>query len=102
MLSPLQVGAKLVVIGASETIDGVLQHVGGRRPIGARATFPQRDAAIALDYGHLTAAKAAELAAGACVKQLVLNHISGSWRELARSVRLALSIHSHLLTAQRE
>jgi ribonuclease Z len=45
------------------------------------ATFLQRDAAMASDYGHLTAAKAAELAAGAGVKRLVLTHISGRYRD---------------------
>jgi ribonuclease Z len=34
---------------------------------------------MALDYGHLTAAKAAELAATASVKRLVLTHISGRY-----------------------
>ena len=43
------------------------------------ATFLERDAAMALDYGHLTAAKAAELAAIAGVKRLVLTHISGRY-----------------------
>jgi ribonuclease Z len=43
------------------------------------ATFLQRDASIARDYGHLTAAEAAELAATSDVKQLVLTHISGRY-----------------------
>ena len=45
------------------------------------ATFLERDAAMALDYGYLTAAKAAELAAAAGVKQLVLTHISGRYTD---------------------
>ena len=36
---------------------------------------------MALDYGHLTAAKAAELAATAGVKRLVLTHISGRYTD---------------------
>jgi uncharacterized protein YjbI with pentapeptide repeats len=43
------------------------------------ATFLERDASIARDYGHLTAAEAAELAATSNVKQLVLTHISGRY-----------------------
>lgn len=39
------------------------------------ATFLERDAAMACYYGHLTAAKAAALAAENGVKQLVLTHI---------------------------
>ena len=34
---------------------------------------------MALDYGHLTAAKAAALAAASNVKQLILTHISGRY-----------------------
>ena len=45
------------------------------------ATFLERDAAMALDYGHLTAAKGAELAATAGVKRLVLTHISGRYSD---------------------
>jgi ribonuclease Z len=36
---------------------------------------------MALDYGHLTAAKGAELAATAGVKRLVLTHISGRYSD---------------------
>ena len=36
---------------------------------------------MAVDYGHLTAAKAAELAAGSGVKRLVLTHISGRYQD---------------------
>jgi ribonuclease Z len=36
---------------------------------------------MALAYGHLTAAKAADLAAKSNVKQLVLTHVSGRYPE---------------------
>jgi ribonuclease Z len=45
------------------------------------ATFLDRDAAIARDYGHLTADEAAALAAMCDVKQLVLTHISGRYSD---------------------
>ena len=41
--------------------------------------FVDNDAAIARDYGHLTAATAAGLAAKGNVKQLVLTHVSGRY-----------------------
>ncbi len=43
------------------------------------ATFLDRDAAVARDYGHLTAAEAAMLAAMSNVRMLVLTHISGRY-----------------------
>jgi ribonuclease Z len=45
------------------------------------ATFLDRDAAIARDYGHLTAAEAAALAAASDVELLVLTHISGRYTD---------------------
>jgi ribonuclease Z len=43
------------------------------------ATFLEKDAAIAKDYGHLTAAQGAALAAAGGVKRLILTHISGRY-----------------------
>src|ERR1700722_8041345 len=60
-------------------------------PMVIEATFLERDAAMALDYGHLTAAKAAELAATAGVKRLVLTHIPGRYPDeeiLAEAVKI--------------
>src|SRR6266850_1674010 len=45
------------------------------------ATFLDRDATIARDYGHLTAAEAASLAAMSGVGLLVLTHISGRYTD---------------------
>jgi ribonuclease Z len=72
-------GTKLVVVGDTETTDGLSEHVRDADLMVIEATFLERDAAMALDYGHLTAAKAAELAASAGVKQLILTHISGRY-----------------------
>jgi ribonuclease Z len=55
------------------------------------ATFLERDATMALDYGHLTSAKAAELAATAGVKRLVRTHISSRYTDeeiLAEATRI--------------
>jgi ribonuclease Z len=72
---------KLVVVGDTETTDGLAEHVRDADLLVIEATFLERDAATALDYGHLTAAKAAELAAAAGVKRLVLTHISGRYTD---------------------
>src|SRR5258708_17015954 len=76
VLGPPEGSKKLVVVGDTETIDGLAERVREADLLVIEATFLERDAAMALDYGHLTAAKAAELAATAGVKRLVLSHIS--------------------------
>jgi ribonuclease Z len=55
------------------------EHIHGADVLVIEATFLDRDAAIARDYGHLTATEAAALAAMSGVKLLVLTHISGRY-----------------------
>jgi ribonuclease Z len=67
------------------------EHVGDADALVIEATFLDRDSAMARDYGHLTATKAAELAATSNVKQLVLTHISGRYPDveiLAEATRI--------------
>ncbi|WP_315838362.1 MBL fold metallo-hydrolase [Bradyrhizobium prioriisuperbiae] len=103
VLGPLERGTKLVVVGDIETTDGLADHVRDADLLVIEATFLQRDAAIARDYGHLTAAEAAALAAANSVKQLVLTHISGRYPDdeiLAEAVAIfpASRIASDLAT----
>jgi ribonuclease Z len=81
VLGPPARGTKLVVVGDTETTDALSEHVQGADLLVIEATFLDRDAVMAADYGHLTAAKAAELAAHAGVKQLILTHISGRYQD---------------------
>jgi ribonuclease Z len=79
VLGPPGGGRKLVVIGDTQTTEGLSKHVADADLLVIEATFLERDAAMAMDYGHLTAAKAAQLASAAGAKELVLNHISGRY-----------------------
>ncbi|MDB5632471.1 MAG: ribonuclease [Tardiphaga sp.] len=79
VLGPPAGAKKLVVVGDTETTEGYSKHVRDADVLVIEATFLDRDAAMARDYGHLTAAKAAALAAENGVKQLVLTHISGRY-----------------------
>ena len=80
-LGPAAKAKKLVVVGDTETTDGLSKHVRNADVLVIEATFLDRDSKMARDYGHLTAAKAAALALESNVKQLVLNHISGRYPE---------------------
>jgi ribonuclease Z len=81
VLGPPAGRKKLVVVGDTETTDGLVDQVRDADLLVIEATFLDRDAAMARDYGHLTAAKAAELAAENNVKRLVLTHVSGRYPE---------------------
>ena len=81
VLGPPERSRKLVIVGDAETTDGLAELVRGADVLVIEATFLDRDAAIARDYGHLTAAEAAALAAMCDVKQLVLTHISGRYSD---------------------
>ncbi len=76
---PPESRSKLVIVGDVETTEGLGRVVQGADTLVIEATFLQRDAATARDYGHLTAADAATLAAASDVKRLVLTHISGRY-----------------------
>ena len=81
VLGPPARGKKLVVVGDAETTEGLSDHVRDADLLVIEATFLDRDLAMARAYGHLTAAKAAELAANSNVRQLVLTHVSGRYPE---------------------
>jgi ribonuclease Z len=81
VLGPPEGRKKLVVVGDTETTDSLAEHARDADLLVIEATFLERDAAMALAYGHLAAAKAAELAASAGVKRLVLTHISGRYSD---------------------
>jgi len=81
VLGPPGARKKLVIVGDAETTDGLVEHVREADALVIEATFLDRDAAIARDYGHLTAAEAARLAVAGDVKRLVLTHISGRYPE---------------------
>jgi ribonuclease Z len=81
VLGPPEGRKKLVIVGDTEATDGLAGNVRGADVLVIEATFLERDAAIARDYGHLTAAQAAALAANSDVKLLVLTHISGRYSD---------------------
>jgi ribonuclease Z len=70
---------KLVIVGDTDTTEGLTEYVRDADVLVIEATFLGRDAAVARDYGHLTSAEAAALAAASNVKLLVLTHISGRY-----------------------
>ena len=95
VLGPPSGGKKLVVIGDTETTEGLSKHVADADLLVIEATFLDRDAPTARNYGHLTAAEAARFAAANNVRQLVLTHLSGRYEDgeiLAEAARFFPSV----------
>jgi hypothetical protein len=55
VLGPAEGRKKLVIVGDTEATDGLVASVRGADVLVIEATFLERDAAIARDYGHLPA-----------------------------------------------
>ncbi|MCA6119280.1 ribonuclease Z [Bradyrhizobium sp. WSM 1738] len=81
VLGPPEGRKKLVIVGDAESTEGLDEEIRDADVLVIEATFLARDASTARDYGHLTAAEAATLAAASDVKLLVLTHISGRYND---------------------
>jgi len=77
---PMVLGAKLAIVGDAEEVISLIEPVRGADALVIEATFLDRDAGLAHDRGHLTAAMAARLGREAEVGELLLTHISGRYR----------------------
>ncbi|NDU76768.1 ribonuclease Z [Actinomadura sp. DSM 109109] len=69
-------GQKVAFVMDTRLCDGVHDLAAGVDMLVIESTFLGEDAALAAEYGHLTAAQAGAVAAEAGVRRLVLTHIS--------------------------
>ncbi len=76
LVGPPRSGRKVVISGDTRPCEGVRQAAHGADLLVHEATFSHLDRARASETGHSTAVEAAEIAANAGVKRLVLTHIS--------------------------
>jgi ribonuclease Z len=76
---PAEPGASLAIVGDTEEVETLTDAVRGADALVIEATFLERDAALARQRNHLTAAAAGRLAAAAGVGALYLQHISGRY-----------------------
>lgn len=81
VLGPLQRGAKLVVVGDAGRTDDLVSFCQDADALVIESTYASTEAEMARQFSHLTARAAAELAARAGVKQLILTHVSRRYRE---------------------
>ena len=69
-------GLKLVFVGDAGRVDNLVAEAQGADLLAIEATYTEEEAAVAADFGHLTARQAAWLGREAGVKALVLHHVS--------------------------
>jgi len=81
VLGPSRPGAKLVHMGDVGRVDGLSEYARDADVLVIEATYLSHEADLAHQFGHLTAAQAAQLAQDAQVRQLYLTHISRRYRE---------------------
>jgi ribonuclease Z len=89
-------GAKFVFVGDAGRTDNLVEPVQDADGLVIEATYLEVEAELAHQFGHLTAAQAARLAARAGVRELYLTHISRRYREaevLAEAQRVFPHVH---------
>ncbi|MFO7662390.1 MAG: ribonuclease Z [Chloroflexota bacterium] len=74
-------GTKYVHIGDVGRTDNLYEIVRNADALVMEATYTEEEGEMALDFGHMTAAKAALMARDAGVKHLILTHISRRYSE---------------------
>ncbi len=74
-------GARLIFVGDAGRIEDLVDEARGADALVIEATYLEAEADMARQFGHLTAAQAARLAAEARVRELYLTHISRRYRE---------------------
>lgn len=74
-------GARYVHTGDIGRIDNVIDVARGAHALVTEATYLEAEAEMAAQFGHMTAANAARLAAAAGVGSLILTHLSRRTRE---------------------
>ncbi len=81
VLGPVEAGASLCIVGDAGRTDDLVEAVRGVDALVIEATYLTAEAEMAMEYGHLTATQAAQLAQQANVRRLILTHVSRRYHE---------------------
>ncbi|WP_091673169.1 ribonuclease Z [Amycolatopsis marina] len=93
-------GQRFAFVLDTRLCDAVFALADGADLLVIESTFLERDAALATEYGHLTAAQAARVAAESGVRTLVLTHFSQRYRDPAEfHDEAAAHFHGHIFVA---
>lgn len=81
VLGPSRPGTRLVFVGDAARTDDLVPVARDADALIIESTYTSLEADVAREFGHLTARDAAELAAQADVRHLILHHISRRYAE---------------------
>ena len=81
VLGPERLGTRFMHVGDVGRTDELVESCQEADTLVIEATYLEEETQMAYDFAHITARQAAELAARAGVKHLVLTHISRRYRE---------------------
>jgi ribonuclease Z len=81
VLGPPRPGTRFVFVGDASRTGDLVEAVREADALVIEATYTSQEADVAREFGHLTARQAAELAAKAHVRHLILHHISRRYAE---------------------
>jgi ribonuclease Z len=91
LVGPTRPGRRIVLTGDSRPSEGTITVAAGADVLIHEATFAEEEAQRAIETGHSTAREAADVAARAGVRKLVLTHVSSRYSrdtsELEREAR---------------
>ena len=101
LVGPTRPGRRIVLTGDSRPSEGTIAAAMGADILVHEATFATKEGPRALETGHSTAREAAEVAAKAGVKKLVLTHVSARYsRDTSELEREALEIFPATIIAR--
>jgi ribonuclease Z len=101
LVGPTRRGRRLVLTGDTRPCAGTIEAAQGADLLVHEATFAEEEAARAKETGHSTAREAAEVAAAAGVRRLVLTHFSARYsRDASDLDREAKAVFPHVICAR--
>lgn len=86
VVGPARPGRKVVYTGDTRPCEATVEAARSADLLVHEATFDERERARAVDTGHTTALQAAEVAAAAGARRLILTHLSARYSERPRDL----------------
>jgi ribonuclease Z len=101
LVGPSRPGRRIVLTGDSRPSEATVAAATGADVLIHEATFTSEEASRALETGHSTAREAAEVAAKADVKRLILTHVSARYsRDTSELEREAREVFANTVIAR--